>query len=63
MELNKEDCKYFYWTEYTNSCCGRPIINKKYGNCDSELGKGRMCNTTMHYCNYEKKEDESTKEL
>ncbi len=63
MERDKEDCKYFCWTIISTACCGRPVKDKKYGNCTTEKGRGRMCNTTMHYCTYEKREDESNSEL
>ncbi len=63
MEKDKEDCKYFCWTVVSNSCCGRPAKDKKHGTCTTEQGTGRMCNTTMHYCAYEKKEDENNSEL
>ena len=63
MEINKEDCKHFYWVSQNISCCGRKSKDKKYGTCGIEQGKGLMCNTDRHYCSYEKKEDEDTSEL
>jgi hypothetical protein len=61
--FNKEDCRHFKWT-FSQACCGRGT--SKAGACTIRLPNegevlvvpNKVCSLSMHYCEYEKREEE-----